>query len=1064
MNLRQSLNLTVVLALLLAGLSVTAAAAPAVDVQEPSDLPAKSVSTGAAPPAPAADRSLEPASPPGSPVLVSSYALQPDMVLWDQPQSAVNPNAYADQDYEAGYEEYDIFIADDFHNDYSWNIATVFVPGNTWNPGGDLTCANTLHWQIYADAGGVPDGDPWGGGNSPFWSLSLPVTDTQVTLSTGTGGFLTDVTLELASPLYLPSGSWWFVFFPQMDFDACFQYGWRPSDTTNDYDAQVINPGGGWGFPTVWTPAHQVFDDLDQQDFAFRLEGAPGCTWIELVREDFETWPPPGWTIVDNEGGGCLWNRNDTLPRPNYAGGDGYCADADTDASRCYPMDTELWSPPFDLTGAASARVQYLAAYNDITAGGGDFAQVLFSDDGGASWSELLFWDESHDPTGPGEPVDLALPVGNAASQVSFHYYGPTWDWYYEVDQVVVSACYADYEPSVLLSPSLIATEGCAGAEQLHELEVTNLTGIDATFDLSYSVPAGHGYLSGPSTLSVPAGEVAALNVAFTPELCLPDGAVVSGTVRIADPSGQYSDTAVIQETIAPAGWKQIANELAGGRMDNVTAAWGDQVWSITGYGGNANVRTYDPALGTWQSIANSAPPFGLNYARSGCQVGGVVYLYGDGGTAEFSGLWKYDMDANSWSQVTPSGAPPAQDGIWGPAWVFDPEDQLCYLTGGAAEPGEGDLSTVYVYDPAGNAWQQPLPAFDTPRNFHAAFILDQGGKQLCVAGGVNEPADLSSTQCFGFAAGAWGAEDADLGPLPAEWWGMGYSDKWHSGTEHQLWLTVGVYGGELSDLTYYYDVASGAWLPGGALPSGAVYRGSAATLNNELYHVGGSSGGFDFVGWSDRHLQCSLCGESGILEGQVFDAETDTAPTCTAAVVHVDPPDYDLSVGPDGSYITHLISGTYAVAATAPGYSVEGPVLLEIMEGMTTTRDFALARPVVEIYPEGFISTTVVISRERTLPLAIHNQGHMPLDFTVVEIGPGDDIPWVSISPDTGTVPELGWTTVDVTFLCTELGEHAGALQLLHSDPCRSSIDIPLLIRCEEAISYFFPLIVRSH
>jgi hypothetical protein len=1061
MNMRQSLNVMVVLVLLLGALSMTATAAPAVVFQDSLDTPIHTVSAGAAPAAQAGGRSLQSASPAGGSPTVPVQSAQPEMVLWDQPLSAFNQNAYATQDYEASYDDYDIYIADDFHNDYAWSISTLFVPGDSWNPGGDVTCASSLHWQIYADAGGLPDGDPSGGGNPPFWSLSLPVTDTQITLSAGTTGYLTDVTLELGSPLYLPPGSWWFSFYPRMDFVGCSQYGRQPSDTTHGHDAQVINPGGGWGFPSSWTSVRDPSTwALEQQDFAFRFQGSPGCTWEEVLREDFETWPPPGWSIVDNAGGGCVWNRNDAVARPNYAGDDGYCADADAD--KCPVMDTELWSPPLDLSGAVSAKVQYVAAYQDI-ADEWDSAQVLFQHDSGSAWTELLLWDENHDAEGPGELVDLPLPVGGADSRLSFRYLAPGWDWYYEVDQVVVSTCYADYEPAVILSPDLITTEGCAGVEQQRQFQVTNLTGTDQTFDLAYSVPSGQGYLSGPTTLFVPANEMAPLNVSFTPELCLPDGAVVTGTIRIADPTSLYSDTVAIQGTIVPGGWKRIANELAGGRMDNVTAAWDDRVWSITGYGGNANVHNYDPSFGMWRSIPNSAPPFGLSYARSGCQVGGDVYLYGDGGTVGFSGLWKYDMDANVWSQVTPSGVPPAQDGIWGPAWAFDPDDQVCYLTGGATEPGAGDLSTVYVYDPAENVWLQPLPSFATSRNFHAAFVLDQGGKQLCVAGGLNELGALSSTQCFDFATSSWGAEDADMGPLPAGWWGMGYSDKWHSDTEHQLWLTAGAYGDEVSDLTYYYDVASGAWLPGGPLPSGAVYRGSATTLNDEIYHIGGSSGEFNFVGWSDRHVQCLLCGESGILKGQVVDAEAGGIPTCTPAVVHIDPPSYDVTVMPDGSYLTHLISGTYAVGATAPGYSTEGPELLEVAQGMTTTQYFALSRPVVEIDPEEFLTTTVVISREHTVPLAIHDLGHLPLDFTIVELGPGDDIPWVSVSPEMGTVPETSWTTVDVTFLCTELGEHAGTLRLLHTDPCRGAIDIPLLIQCQEAISYFFPLVVKD-
>jgi hypothetical protein len=410
---------------------------------------------------------------------------------------------------------------------------------------------------------------------------------------------------------------------------------------------------------------------------------------------------------------------------------------------------------------------------------------------------------------------------------------------------------------------------------------------------------------------------------------------------------------------------------------------------------------------------------------------------------------------------VEAQGDAPTQNGIWGPAWAYDPEDQLCYLTGGATSPGDGNMSSVYVYDPIQNLWLDQLPDFDTQRNFHAAFVLDQGGKQLCVVGGVNHSAELSSTQCYDLTTGTWGPENDDLGPLPSEWWGMGYSDKLHLGTNHQLWLTAGVSDTVITDETLYYDVLSGAWLSGGALPSGAVYRGSATTMNNEIYHIGGASSGFEFVGWSDRHVQCLMCAEAGILQGYVLDAENAGNPTCTPAAVHVEPLNYDVAAGPDGFYQTHLISGTYGVSATAPGYSVEGPVPAEVMQGMTTTVDFVLSRPVVDIEPQGFVSITVAISREWAVALTIHNLGGLPLDFDITEAG--GDIPWVWTSPMTGTVAAGSSAAVDVTFFCTEQGEHAGTLVLGNGDPCRASLDVPLLILCQDVVPTYFPIVFRN-
>jgi uncharacterized repeat protein (TIGR01451 family) len=208
----------------------------------------------------------------------------PEAVLWDQRLSVTNTNAYANQDFNSANDAFDIFIADDFTNAEPWAITTIYVPADLWNPGGDLTCANTLHWQIYADAGGVPAGDPWGGGAPPFWNLALPLTDPRVTLTTGSGGWLSDVSLNTRSPVILPAGTWWFVFYPQMDFPTCSQYGRQPSDTTNGNAAQVNNPGGSF-FPPGWISVQDPSTwSLTQQDFAFRLEGEPfaDIPWLTL--------------------------------------------------------------------------------------------------------------------------------------------------------------------------------------------------------------------------------------------------------------------------------------------------------------------------------------------------------------------------------------------------------------------------------------------------------------------------------------------------------------------------------------------------------------------------------------------------------------------------------------------------------------------------------------------------------------------------------------------------------------------------------------------------------------
>jgi uncharacterized repeat protein (TIGR01451 family) len=143
-----------------------------------------------------------------------------------------------------------------------------------------------------------------------------------------------------------------------------------------------------------------------------------------------------------------------------------------------------------------------------------------------------------------------------------------------------------------------------------------------------------------------------------------------------------------------------------------------------------------------------------------------------------------------------------------------------------------------------------------------------------------------------------------------------------------------------------------------------------------------------DYVAWL---VQCPACEQVGWLDGYVMDSETgDVDPTCTEAVVHVEPGGLDLLVDPLTGYFgpVELISGTYTVEATAPGYSLETAVV-DVIDQMTTTVDFNLWRPVISVEPTDLISITGYVGYTETYPLVISNTGHLPLDFEIQEMAP---------------------------------------------------------------------------
>jgi hypothetical protein len=412
-------------------------------------------------------------------------------------------------------------------------------------------------------------------------------------------------------------------------------------------------------------------------------------------------------------------------------------------------------------------------------------------------------------------------------------------------------------EPNVYIAPPSQFTTGCPDVAQEYTLTISNYTGAEHTFALNYTVTKGTGTFSGPSEILLANEAQQDITVSITPDagMLAPDSLVVEVEVSF----DAYSATSELIEEVFVEGWMDIATEPDGGRMDNVVVTYDNKIWSITGYGSDANVRYYDREADTWTVVESSAPSFGVNYARSGAVYGSKAYIYGDATTVGFTGLWSYDMATNTWTNETPTGTAPAQTGIWAPAWVADPETGYLYMTGGAAAPGGGDLTTVYVYDPNTNAWLDPLTNFTSARAFHGAFIYFDAAtthKMLAVVGGINAAGTaLSSTQCYDFTTATWNAENADMAVLPATLWGFGYAHNVLEG-EHQLWAIGGI---EVSDpiaTSLYYDVNTNAWIAGGTFGT-AVYRTQAAAFGAAVYKIGGSTGGFSPTGLANKHYIC---------------------------------------------------------------------------------------------------------------------------------------------------------------------------------------------------------------
>jgi uncharacterized repeat protein (TIGR01451 family) len=267
-------------------------------------------------------------------------------------------------------------------------------------------------------------------------------------------------TTEMAVQFYSMGSVYWC----RDDFDNCDLDVYLDLDTTwdNGNETLVYTADDDWVSNFVWEQSSVNLDayaDSTTRYVAFVYSGSDGAQAalddIEILTDDdvpeppivgcgddatvleeqFESWPPAGWQILNN-GGDCVWQSNSTTANVNNTGGTGNAADADSDwCGSGTTMDTALLTPAMDLTGYVSAQLKLKAYYDDWSSADDSFA-VDVSSDGGSSWTNLLTWAGADQP---GQDLQFDLtPYASANVVVRFVAVFPGYYWNAQVDDVYV--------------------------------------------------------------------------------------------------------------------------------------------------------------------------------------------------------------------------------------------------------------------------------------------------------------------------------------------------------------------------------------------------------------------------------------------------------------------------------------------------------------------------------------------------------------------------------------------------------------------------------------------------
>jgi hypothetical protein len=204
------------------------------------------VMPAAAAPAPGVGAKVAPHAVPAAPDAVT--------ILWNQ-YNNISGSALSSQNFEAAYDGYDDFFADDFvvPSGQAWAVLAADVDGTYAGYPGPVRSFNLF---VYADNGGMPGALVAQAPNSVY----APV---------GAATFR----IRASSPLILRRpGTYWFTAQANMDFGTGGQWYWSQRTVQTGNPSMWQNPNGAFGVCQTWGVATGCTGTVDP-DATFRLFG-----------------------------------------------------------------------------------------------------------------------------------------------------------------------------------------------------------------------------------------------------------------------------------------------------------------------------------------------------------------------------------------------------------------------------------------------------------------------------------------------------------------------------------------------------------------------------------------------------------------------------------------------------------------------------------------------------------------------------------------------------------------------------------------------------------------------
>lgn len=160
----------------------------------------------------------------------------------------------------------------------------------------------------------------------------------------------------------------------------------------------------------------------------------------------------------------------------------------------------------------------------------------------------------------------------------------------------------------------------------------------------------------------------------------------------------------------------------------------------------------FDPVTSTWADLSNDTRPSArCLHTASYDPLGHRMLVFGgqSGGSA-LGDLWALDLATRAWSELTPTAGP---EGRTFPTSVYDPVGHRFVVFGGAEAGGGGQKrDEVWAFDLAANTWSQLQPSGPVP--------AARGGAAGAYITGHNRALFFGGSATVGLFNDVWALED----------------------------------------------------------------------------------------------------------------------------------------------------------------------------------------------------------------------------------------------------------------------------------------------------------------